>query len=70
MKDLGYAEYFVQGADWGSQVTISLAQHYPDAVKGIHLNVSIALSDETIQLEVHRRGTVHPRHASVDPRIT
>lgn len=38
MQALGYSEYFAQGGDWGSAITIALAQQDPDHCKAIHLN--------------------------------
>ncbi|HET9076975.1 MAG TPA: epoxide hydrolase [Acidimicrobiales bacterium] len=39
MGRLGYEHYGAQGGDWGSMVTVSLAQQDPDHVAGIHLNM-------------------------------
>jgi pimeloyl-ACP methyl ester carboxylesterase len=38
MSRLGYQRFGAQGGDWGSAVTISLAQQQPDRLVGIHLN--------------------------------
>jgi epoxide hydrolase len=38
MDRLGYDRYAAQGGDWGSGVTSSLAEQYPDRIVGIHLN--------------------------------
>ena len=38
MARLGYDRYGAQGGDWGSGVTSSLAEQYPDRLVGIHLN--------------------------------
>ncbi|NWI13392.1 HYEP hydrolase, partial [Crypturellus soui] len=39
MKRLGFKEYYLQGGDWGSQITTNMAQMLPQSVKGLHLNV-------------------------------
>jgi pimeloyl-ACP methyl ester carboxylesterase len=38
MTGLGYERFGAQGGDWGSVVTTSLAEQFPDRVLGIHLN--------------------------------
>lgn len=38
MQKLGYTSYFAQGGDWGSAITIALAQQDPQHCKAIHLN--------------------------------
>lgn len=38
MKELGYDTYFAQGGDWGSAITIALAQKDPEHCRAIHLN--------------------------------
>jgi pimeloyl-ACP methyl ester carboxylesterase len=45
MGRLGYHRYGAQGGDWGASVTTYLAQHDPDHLAGIHLNMVIALPD-------------------------
>lgn len=42
---LGYPAYLAQGGDWGSIVTAKLGLHYPQSVRGIHLNM-VALRSE------------------------
>lgn len=37
---LGYKQYGAQGGDWGYAVTVSLAEQFPESVRGIHLNAS------------------------------
>lgn len=39
MTRLGYEHYVIQGGDWGSWIARCMAQHYPSAVKAIHLNM-------------------------------
>jgi pimeloyl-ACP methyl ester carboxylesterase len=39
MARLGYARYGAQGGDWGSSVTMNLAQRHPGHLIGIHLNM-------------------------------
>ncbi len=36
---LGYSRYCAQGGDWGAFVTSRLGYAYPDAVRGIHINL-------------------------------
>jgi len=38
MARLGYAEYTVQGGDWGATISTWLAKKYPKRVRAIHLN--------------------------------
>jgi pimeloyl-ACP methyl ester carboxylesterase len=38
MDRLGYRRFGAQGGDWGSAVTMSLAEQQPDRLAGIHLN--------------------------------
>jgi pimeloyl-ACP methyl ester carboxylesterase len=45
MRRLGYDAYFGQGGDWGSMVTTSLGSSDLEGVRGIHLNMPIALPD-------------------------
>ena len=35
------SEYFIHGEDWGSAIAASLAQLYPQRVKGIHLSMPV-----------------------------
>ena len=44
MDRLGYERYGAQGGDWGSSVSTSLAQHLPDRILGLHLNMPIAIA--------------------------
>ncbi|XP_061480791.1 epoxide hydrolase 1-like [Rhineura floridana] len=39
MQRLGFQEYYLQGGDWGSQITTIMAQMLPKSVKGLHLNM-------------------------------
>jgi pimeloyl-ACP methyl ester carboxylesterase len=38
MTRLGYERFGAQGGDWGSMITVSLADQFPDRLAGIHLN--------------------------------
>ncbi|KAJ5342552.1 Alpha/beta hydrolase fold-1 [Penicillium brevicompactum] len=38
MMALGYSEYVVQGGDWGSMISRTISQFYPQHVQAIHLN--------------------------------
>ncbi|PCH01215.1 Alpha/beta hydrolase fold-1 [Penicillium occitanis (nom. inval.)] len=38
MTRLGYAEYIIQGGDWGSFIARAMALRYPQQSKAIHLN--------------------------------
>jgi pimeloyl-ACP methyl ester carboxylesterase len=40
---LGYDRIGAQGGDWGSSVSTSLAQHVPDRIIGLHLNMPLAI---------------------------
>jgi pimeloyl-ACP methyl ester carboxylesterase len=40
-ENLGYADYYAQGGDWGAGVTGWLALDYPKHVQAIHLNLMI-----------------------------
>uniref|UniRef100_A0A1W7RHJ6 Epoxide hydrolase n=1 Tax=Agkistrodon contortrix contortrix TaxID=8713 RepID=A0A1W7RHJ6_AGKCO len=39
MQRLGFEEYYLQGGDWGSQITMNMAQMLPKSVKGLHVNM-------------------------------
>ncbi|KAM4771342.1 epoxide hydrolase 1-like [Rhinophrynus dorsalis] len=39
MSRLGFNEFYLQGGDWGSLITTTLAQMKPESVKGLHLNI-------------------------------
>ncbi|KAH1173136.1 epoxide hydrolase 1-like isoform X2 [Mauremys mutica] len=39
MQRLGFQEFYVQGGDWGSRITVNMAQMLPKSVKGLHLNL-------------------------------
>jgi pimeloyl-ACP methyl ester carboxylesterase len=39
MARLGYDEYYVQGGDWGTAISLELGLADPDHVAGIHLNM-------------------------------
>ena len=38
MTRLGYPRFGAQGGDWGSSITTSLAEQFPERLVGIHLN--------------------------------
>lgn len=40
MAALGYPRYFLQGGDWGSIVTSTMAQNYPERVAALHVNMA------------------------------
>jgi pimeloyl-ACP methyl ester carboxylesterase len=46
-EHLGYSRYLAQGGDWGGIVTAKLGLHHPQNLRGIHLNMPIALRSET-----------------------
>ena len=43
MLTLGYTKYIVQGGDWGSMISRSIAQNHPDSCLGILLNMIFTL---------------------------
>ena len=45
MTGLGYSRYVAQGGDWGAGVTTAMAQHAPDGLAAIHLNMAFAFPD-------------------------
>jgi epoxide hydrolase len=50
MARLDYERYGAQGGDWGSQVTISLAQQHVEHLIGMHLNLALASPDALMSL--------------------
>ncbi|XP_050805987.1 epoxide hydrolase 1-like isoform X2 [Gopherus flavomarginatus] len=44
MQRLGFQEFYVQGGDWGSRITVNMAQMLPKSVKGLHLNFVFIIS--------------------------
>ncbi|WP_176593354.1 epoxide hydrolase family protein [Sphingobium sp. EM0848] len=46
MDRLGYDRCLAQGGDWGSPVTVMLAQRHPDRVQSIHLNLIAAVPQD------------------------
>ncbi|MGI9345883.1 MAG: epoxide hydrolase family protein [Gammaproteobacteria bacterium] len=47
IKILGYNSYGVQGGDWGSMISSSMARQDPDNCLGLHLNMVVAMPPET-----------------------
>jgi microsomal epoxide hydrolase len=43
MTRLGYERYGLQGGDWGSLVSVNIADLYPERVIGLHLNMVTGL---------------------------
>lgn len=54
MRRLGYHNYIVQGADWGSAISLQTALQDPDHVVGVHLNMcaTIPPSDPLVLAEL------------------
>jgi pimeloyl-ACP methyl ester carboxylesterase len=46
MRGLGYERFVAQGGDWGSMVTTYLGAKHAQQVRGIHLNMVLALPDD------------------------
>ena len=42
MNKIGYSEYFAQGGDWGSAITISIGKQNRGSCKGLHVNMPFA----------------------------
>ncbi len=55
MADLGYDRYGAQGGDWGALVTSCIGAQDPDHVLGVHLNMVIALPDESTMGDLTER---------------
>jgi pimeloyl-ACP methyl ester carboxylesterase len=47
MRVLGYHRYGAQGGDWGSIVTDTLGQLFPERVVGIHLTAAVVPADKS-----------------------
>ncbi|MEQ8514398.1 MAG: epoxide hydrolase [Chromatocurvus sp.] len=45
MARLGYQRYVAQGGDWGSLVTLAMAEANPPGLAGVHVNMPIAAPD-------------------------
>lgn len=45
MARLGYGRYVAQGGDWGSLVTLAMAEARPEGLAGVHVNMPIAAPD-------------------------
>lgn len=41
---LGYSGYIAQGGDWGAHISTWLGHDYPEACRGVHLNMIVPLS--------------------------
>ena len=41
MGRLGYGQFFAQGGDWGSSITMHLADEFPDRVRAIHVSLLV-----------------------------
>lgn len=46
MDRLGYDRFLAQGGDWGSPITVLLAERHPDRVASIHLNLVASLPND------------------------
>ncbi|VDN22561.1 unnamed protein product [Gongylonema pulchrum] len=44
MTRLGFSRFLLQGGDWGSPITTSIALYFPQHVIGLHLNMATAIS--------------------------
>ena len=42
MNKIGYSEYFAQGGDWGSAITIAIGKQNKGSCKGLHVNMPFA----------------------------
>ena len=42
MNKIGYSEYFAQGGDWGSAITIAIGKQNRGSCKGLHVNMPFA----------------------------
>ena len=49
---LGYKSFGAQGGDWGSSVSIALAEHHADVVQALHLNFLFMRAKGDISAEV------------------
>lgn len=69
-EQLGYVRYGAQGGDWGYAVTAALAQEYPQAVIGIHLNAAGAPAvpepEQTDEIRAWQRLAAQQRLAETD----
>ena len=42
MNKIGYSDYFAQGGDWGSAITIAIGKQNKGSCKGLHVNMPFA----------------------------
>ncbi|KAI4480828.1 hypothetical protein M0804_009925 [Polistes exclamans] len=42
MARLGFEKYYIQGGDWGSFITSSMAAVYPEKISGLHSNMCVS----------------------------
>jgi pimeloyl-ACP methyl ester carboxylesterase len=66
MARLGYERYGAQGGDWGTSISTSIGQQYPDKIAGIHLNPPIAAPDPATfddLTEIERAALAAREHA-------
>ena len=55
MRRLGYGRYAAQGGDWGSLVTLALAQRHAASLAGIHLNFLATWPDPGDEIDDYER---------------
>ncbi|KAJ7340924.1 hypothetical protein JRQ81_004211 [Phrynocephalus forsythii] len=60
MHRLGFQEYYVQGGDWGSNITTHMAQMLPKMVKGLHLNLVFLMNMDMSSLMAILLGAYVP----------
>jgi pimeloyl-ACP methyl ester carboxylesterase len=67
---IGFRNYYAQGGDWGAGATILLAYHYPENVKGIHLNffpgVPVPEKEQTEEEKAYFKAGDNFRTVSMD----
>ncbi|XP_077351551.1 epoxide hydrolase 1 [Festucalex cinctus] len=52
MERLGFLQFYLQGGDWGSLITINMAQMKPQCVKGLHLNMFMSRKGFKVMLSL------------------
>jgi len=60
MLRLGYKKYYVQGGDWGSEVSRMIARLFPQQVKGMHVNLWAHQTHPKYPILTHIVGAVAP----------